>query len=64
MLDNQLKHFTIQISISNKSASVDENSSLLIEKNQNKSTIKNEIMQNDNYMILLASFIQVSKLRN
>ena len=33
MLDNWFKCFTIQISTSNESASVDEDSSLFIEKN-------------------------------
>ena len=44
MSNNQFKHFTIQASINNESASADENSSLLIKKNQNKSTIENEMM--------------------
>ena len=55
--DNQFKHFIIQTSISNESTSADENLSLFIKKNQNKSVIKNEVMQNDNYIILSVSFI-------
>ena len=64
MLSNWFKHFTIWTSTSNEFASADENSSLLIEKDQNKLTIENEVMQNDNYMILSASFIQVSELKD
>ena len=64
MSDNQLKHFTIQASTSNKFTSADENSNLLVKKNQNKSAVENEVMQNDNYMILSTSLIQVSELRN
>ena len=64
MLDNWLKCFTIQISTSNESASVNEDSSLLVKKDQNKSAIENEVMQNDDYMILSALLIWVSELKN
>ena len=57
MLSNQLKHFIIQTSISDESASVNEDSSLFVKKDQSKLTIENEVMQNDNYIILSVSFI-------
>ena len=44
MLSNWLKHFTIQTNTNNESASADENLSLLVEKNQSKLAIKNEVM--------------------
>ena len=49
--------FHIQTSTSNKFASMNENSSLLIKKNQSELIIENEMMQNDDYMILSTSFI-------
>ena len=64
MSNNQLKHFTIQTSTNNESASANEDLNLLVEKDQNESAVKNEIMQNDDYMILLTSLIWVSELRN
>ena len=57
MLNNQFKHFTIQVNTSNKSASMNEDLSLLVEKDQSKSAIEDEVMQNDNYMILPALLI-------
>ena len=57
MLSNQLKCFTIQTSTNNEFTSADEDLNLLIKKNQSKLAIKNEVMQNDNYMILSISLI-------
>ena len=64
MLSNWLKCFTIQTSISNEFALVNEDLSLLVEKDQSKLTVENEMMQNDDYMILSVSLIWVSELRN
>ena len=64
MPDNWLKHFTIWASTSNEPASVNEDSSLLVEKNQSEPAVEDEVMQNDDYMVLSASPIQVSELRD